>query len=66
MINAQILHRHAVLLGLLGTVLLLVAPAGQVWSQAAKPELIAFKSGDLELKGFVWKPDGPGPFPAIL
>jgi len=45
---------------------LLVAPAGQVWSQAAKPELIAFKSGDLELKGFVWKPDGPGPFPAIL
>jgi carboxymethylenebutenolidase len=32
----------------------------------SKPELIAFASGELELKGFIWKPPGAGPFPAIL
>ena len=31
-----------------------------------RPELITFTSGDLALKGFIWKPEGPGPFPAIL
>jgi dienelactone hydrolase len=36
------------------------------WGQTTRPELIAFKSGDLELKGFVWKPSGDGPFPALL
>jgi carboxymethylenebutenolidase len=34
--------------------------------QTARPELIGFKSGDLELKGYVWKPSGDGPFPALL
>ena len=34
--------------------------------QIAGPELIGFKSGTLELKGFVWKPSGEGPFPALL
>ncbi|HEY3305920.1 MAG TPA: prolyl oligopeptidase family serine peptidase [Candidatus Binatia bacterium] len=36
------------------------------WGQATGPDLIGFKSGDLELKGFVWKPSGDGPFPALL
>ena len=36
------------------------------WGQTARPELIGFKSGDLELKGFIWKPSGEGPFPALL
>jgi len=36
------------------------------WGQTARPELIGFKSGNLELKGFVWKPSGDGPFPALL
>jgi len=36
------------------------------WGQTSRPELIGFKSGDLELKGFVWKPSGDGPFPALL
>jgi carboxymethylenebutenolidase len=36
------------------------------WGQTARPELIGFKSGDLELKGFVWKPSGDGPFTALL
>jgi carboxymethylenebutenolidase len=30
------------------------------------PELIEFRSGDLDLKGFIWKPTGTAPFPAIL
>ncbi|HZM91281.1 MAG TPA: prolyl oligopeptidase family serine peptidase [Blastocatellia bacterium] len=36
------------------------------WGQTAQPELIGFKSGNLELKGFVWRPSGDGPFPAVL
>src|SRR5262245_37781382 len=31
-----------------------------------KPELVTFRSGDLDLKGFVWKPDGSGPFRSLL
>ncbi len=31
-----------------------------------QPELIEFRSDDLDLKGFIWKPSGAGPFPAIL
>jgi dienelactone hydrolase len=34
--------------------------------QTVRPELIGFKSGDLELKGYIWKPSGDGPFPALL
>lgn len=34
--------------------------------QVARPELIGFKSGDLDLKGVIWKPSGEGPFPALL
>jgi carboxymethylenebutenolidase len=46
---------------------LALAPVVQsAWGQTARPELIAFKSGNLELKGFVWKPSGEGPFPALL
>jgi len=33
---------------------------------ARQPELIGFRSGDLDLKGFIWRPPGTGPFPAIL
>ena len=32
----------------------------------AQPELVSFRSGELELKGFLWKPAGSGPFPAVL
>src|SRR5260221_7111264 len=31
-----------------------------------QPELIEFRSGDLDVKGFIRKPAGAGPFPAIL
>jgi dienelactone hydrolase len=37
-----------------------------VWGQTARPELIGLKNGELELKGFIWKPSGDRPFPALL
>jgi carboxymethylenebutenolidase len=30
------------------------------------PETIVIPSGNLQLKGFLWKPNGPGPFPTVL
>jgi dipeptidyl aminopeptidase/acylaminoacyl peptidase len=33
---------------------------------ASAPQIIDFSSGKLHLKGFLWKPAGPGPFPAVL
>jgi carboxymethylenebutenolidase len=32
----------------------------------AKPQEVTFPSGKLQLHGFLWKPDGPGPFPVVL
>jgi carboxymethylenebutenolidase len=31
-----------------------------------KPQEVTFPSGKLQLHGFLWKPDGPGPFPAVM
>ena len=30
------------------------------------PQVVDFTSGKLHLKGYFWKPAGPGPFPAVL
>jgi dienelactone hydrolase len=30
------------------------------------PEIVEVPSGDLHLKGYLWKPPGPGPFPAVM
>jgi dienelactone hydrolase len=30
------------------------------------PQTIEFPSGKLRLKGYLWKPVGTGPFPAVL
>ena len=30
------------------------------------PETVVIPSGKLQLKGFLWKPNAPGPFPAVL
>jgi dienelactone hydrolase len=43
-----------------------IATMAEGANQGVKPELITFRSDDLALKGFIWKPEGPGPFPAIL
>ena len=64
--NTPKLNGCATFLGLLTIALVIVGTTGHGWAQAAKPELIAFPSGDLALKGFVWKPEGPGSFPAIV
>jgi len=44
--------------------MLLCALAGT--ARAAEPEVVSFRSGDLELRGFIFKPEGSGPFPAVL
>jgi dienelactone hydrolase len=43
-----------------------VTPNQNASAQTARPELIGFKSGNLDLKGFIWKPSGDGPFTALL
>jgi carboxymethylenebutenolidase len=35
-------------------------------TDSGKPELVSFPSGDLVLRGFLYKPDGAGPFKAII
>jgi carboxymethylenebutenolidase len=34
--------------------------------QAIAPQIVELRSGALRLKGYFWKPAGPGPFPAVL
>ena len=48
--------------GLAASLTAATAPAAAL-DPVSKPELIAFPSGELELKGFIWKPAGAGPFP---
>jgi len=55
----------ALVAGLVASLTAATAPAA-AQDPVSKPELIAFPSGELELKGFIWKPAGAGPFPAIL
>lgn len=60
------LVRLAVLAGLpIAALTGLVGPA-TAENPGAKPEFVSFRSGELELKGFMWKPAGAGPFRAIL
>jgi dienelactone hydrolase len=34
--------------------------------QSMTPRVVEFPSGKLRLNGYLWKPAGPGPFPAVL
>ena len=45
--------------------LLSVATLGQT-KEHMIPQTVEFPSGRLHLKAFLWKPAGPGPFPAVL
>ena len=56
--NVPTVNGHANFLGLLTIALVIVAPIGHGWAQGAEPELITFTSGELALKGFIWKPAG--------
>ncbi len=38
----------------------------QLTSEMLQPELVAFPSGPLTLHGFLYRPPGPGPFPAMV
>jgi len=50
-------------LALLALALLVAHPA---LAQEPKPRLVSFPSCALELRGFLWTPAGPEPFPALL
>src|SRR5258708_36542205 len=52
--------RHLILCGLLFAFFQICATA------QPKPEEVVFHSGKLDLQGFLWRPNGPGPFPAVL
>ena len=45
---------------------LLSMPALGQSTQSMVPQTIEFPSGKLHLKAYLWKPVGPGPFPAVL
>ena len=49
---------------LCGFLLVTVVPSKS--SAQTKPEEVVFSGGGRELYGFLWKPEGVGPFPAIL
>src|SRR5438445_1856989 len=44
----------------------ITASAAQSPAPAPATERVSFKSHGLTLSGFLFKPDGPGPFPAIV
>jgi carboxymethylenebutenolidase len=46
--------------------LLLFGLIQSVSAAQSKPEEVTFPSGGRELHGFIWTPEGTGPFPAIL
>jgi hypothetical protein len=46
--------------------LLLCVPAFAQPPAHAAPQTVDIPSGKLHLKAFFWKPEGPGPFPAVL
>jgi len=52
------------MIGLLGLFLVMVRP-GTATAQL-KAEEVVFESAGRELHGFLWKPDGNGPFPAMV
>ena len=43
-----------------------LAAWAQTASQTSIPEIVNVSSGTLDLKGYLWKPVGAGPFPAEL
>jgi len=52
---------------LLAAILLLGTPVTLAQSvEIGSPTIVEFPSGKLQLKGYLWKPAGHGPFPAVL
>jgi carboxymethylenebutenolidase len=46
--------------------LLLSSALGQSKPSAIEPQTVTIPSGNLQLKAFLWKPSGPGPFPTVV
>jgi carboxymethylenebutenolidase len=44
---------------------LMLAPR-PVWGEDRRPEIVTIRSGEATLHAHVWRPAGPGPFPAVL
>jgi dipeptidyl aminopeptidase/acylaminoacyl peptidase len=42
------------------------APPAEAAASVSQPELVAFKSGERTLHGFLYRPEGAGPHPAIV
>src|ERR1700690_1590154 len=57
------MRRFRFIAGILWTCLVAVPARG---ADLPKPDVIAYPSGSLSLKGYLYKPDGPGPFPVYL
>jgi carboxymethylenebutenolidase len=58
------LRRHAVVLAAI--VSLAGAPRHAGGQAALQPQLVNFQTGSLALAGWLWRPQGSGPFPAVL
>jgi carboxymethylenebutenolidase len=52
-------------LSLLALVLLFSVVSSSQSSPPLAPQIVEVPSGNLHLKGYLWKPAGPGPFPAV-
>jgi len=62
-------HKHvpnSLTLLSLTAALTFVSACAPVFTAFMRPKEVSFKSSDLELGGVVWKPEGPGPFSAVL
>lgn len=59
-------QRHDLLATQLAWFLLAVLALRAAAQAQPKPEEVTFQSGTLTLHGFLWKPEGKGPFPAVL
>src|SRR5262245_52576147 len=63
-LRQRVVRRVAVMLALAVVITVLPVASG---SRAQTPaEEVTFQAGALTLHGFLYKPDGPGPFPAVL
>jgi carboxymethylenebutenolidase len=51
---------------LVGSALEIDAGPGKDEGPPADAQLVSFPSGELTLRGFLYKPEGPGPFPAVI
>jgi dienelactone hydrolase len=51
---------------LFATVLVLALTLARGVAQAGGPETVEFKDGDITLKAIMYKPEGAGPFPAVI